>query len=78
MASARTKKSLADEFVEFGKRDPFTLQPATEIGDGDDLPPDGMRTITLLNLGFCVALQEIGQRPLFQPVNRARKNEKLS
>jgi len=55
----------------------FVLQPAAEIGDGDDLPSDRVVGIALFGDSGRVGVEVFAQRTLAKPFNGAWESEEL-
>ena len=49
----------------------FLLQPSAEIGDYDDLLPDGVVSVALIGYSGRIGVEVFTQRPLAQSFNRA-------
>ena len=72
-----TQKSPDHTFVEIRQPYLFSFKPLAEVGDCDDLSPDRMPAVPLLDLAFCVSREVFGQRSSRQPFNSAWENEEL-
>ena len=72
-----SQKSINDSVVQSPNRNLLVLQPAAEIGDGDDLPSDRVVRIALFGDSGRVGVEVFAQRTLAKPCNRTCKGEEL-
>jgi hypothetical protein len=72
-----SQKSINDSVVQSPNRNLLVLQPAAEIGDGDDLPSDRVVRIALFGDSGCVPVEVFAQRALAKPSNRAWEREEF-
>jgi hypothetical protein len=72
-----SQESINDLVVQSPNRNLFVLQPAAEIGDGDDLPSDRVVRIALFGDSGCVCFEVFAQRALAKPFNRAWEGEEF-
>jgi len=72
-----SQESINDLVVQSPNRNLFVLQPAAEIGDGDDLPSDRVVRIALFGDSGCVRVEVFAQRTLAKPFNRAWEGEEF-
>jgi hypothetical protein len=72
-----SQESINDLVVQSPNRNPIVLQPAAEIGDGDDLPSDRVVSIALFGDSGCIRVEVVAQRTLAKPFNRAWESEEL-
>jgi hypothetical protein len=72
-----SKESINGLVVQSPNRNLFVLQPAAEISDGDDLPPDRVVCIALFGDSGCIRVEVFAQRTLAKPFNRAGEREEF-
>jgi hypothetical protein len=72
-----SEESINDLVIQSLNRNLFVLQPAAEIGDGDDLPSDRVVRIALFGDSGCVRIEVFTQRTLAKPFNRAWEGEEF-
>ena len=72
-----SQESINDLVVQSPDRNLFVLQPAAEIGDGDDLPADRLVSIALFGDSGRVGVEVFAQRTLAKAFNRAWKREEF-
>ena len=77
MSAAISQESINDLVVQSPNRNLFVLQPAAEIGDGDDLTSDRVVRITLFGDSSCVLVEVFAQRALAKPFNRTWEGEEF-
>jgi hypothetical protein len=77
LSSPISQESINDLAVQNPKRNLLVLQPAAEIGDGDDLPSDRVVRIALFGDSGCVRVEVFAQRTLAKPFNRAWEGEEF-
>jgi hypothetical protein len=77
LLTPNTEEAIDDTAVEIGDGNMLALEPLAEIGNGDDMPSDGLQAISLLNPCCRIRVQVFGQGTLPQPFYRAGKNKKL-
>jgi hypothetical protein len=70
LPTAKAQKSIHNFAVQSPDRDVFLLQPPAEIGDYDDLLPDGVVSVTLIGYDGRICVEVFTQRPLAQSFNR--------
>jgi hypothetical protein len=77
LSTPKAQESVHDLLVQGLYLDVFALQPPAEIGDGDDLPTDRVRSIALFGDSGCVGVEVFAQRTLAKPFNGAWEGEEL-
>ena len=71
LPTAKSQKSIHNLAVQSLDINVFPLQPPAEIGDYDDLLPDGVVSIALIGYSGRIGVEVFTQRPLAESFNRA-------
>jgi len=66
-----SKKSFHNIVVRGLNINVLLLQPPAEIGNYDDLLPDGVVSVALIGYSGGIGVEVFTQRPLAEPFNRA-------
>ena len=69
--TAMSKKSIHNIAVQSLDINVVLLQPPAEIGNYDDLLPDGVVSVALIGYSGGIGVEVFTQRPLAEPFNRA-------
>jgi hypothetical protein len=77
LSATPAQESIHHLVVQSFDRDVFVLQPPAEIGDGDDLPSDGVVSIALFGNSGRVGVEVFAQRTLAKPFNGAWESEEF-
>jgi hypothetical protein len=70
-STAMSQKSIRNIAVQSLDINVVLLQPPAEIGNYDDLLPDGVVSVALIGYSGGIGVEVFTQRPLAEPFNRA-------
>jgi hypothetical protein len=70
LPTAKTQKAIHNLAIQILDVNVFPIQPSAKISDHDDLLPDGVVSIALIDYSSRIGVEVFIQRPLAQSFNR--------